>query len=50
MEDRRNEYIPCEICNVKGASEIKGGVYNGVNKMWFICRECVKKIEDRRKN
>ena len=48
MRERRNGKIPCEICEVHGASDIKGGEYNQEFKMWFVCKECVKKIKDRR--
>ena len=37
----------CEICNINPASELKGGL-NGIHKLWFICKQCIIKIEDTR--
>jgi len=48
-EDRRKIYIPCDICLTEGASEIKGGYYNMEHNIWFVCKDCLCKIEDKRK-
>ena len=42
---------PCEICEVKNATEIKGGINFLTNKrgLWYCCKDCVQKIEDERK-
>ncbi len=50
MEDKRVGVIYCEICSMKPATEIKGGVYNNLRDMWLICKECKKKIGDMRRN
>lgn len=42
--------IPCEICEINSASEIKGGVYNNERQMWLVCKECLSKINDERKS
>ena len=41
-------HIPCIICNEKPASILKGGVYDGTRDMWFVCKDCLSKIDDHR--
>jgi protein-arginine kinase activator protein McsA len=41
-------HIPCAICNEKPASILKGGVYDDKRDMWFVCKECLPKINDHR--
>ena len=50
--DDRGLHDPCEMCQKNPATEIKGGVDTdtGKRKLWYICRACVQKIEDERKN
>jgi protein-arginine kinase activator protein McsA len=47
MEDQRIT-IPCEICKVNPAKVIKGGIYDNVRELWFVCKECEKLIDDTR--
>lgn len=49
LEERRKMYVSCDICNEEPAEQIKGGNYNNEYKMWFVCKECLNKITDRRK-
>ncbi len=48
-EDRRKNQIDCDICLINPGHIIKGGIYNNIRKMWFVCKECVHKIDNQRK-
>lgn len=47
-EEKRKMQITCEICKIAPATNIKGGVYNGICEMFMCCKECISKIKDRR--
>lgn len=47
-EDKRKIGIYCEICNEIPATQIKGGSYKDIRKMWMCCVECKDKINDER--
>ena len=50
MIERRNIQLHCEICVNNSVSEIKGGKYKDIRKIWLVCKDCKKKIEDTRFN
>lgn len=44
-------YIPCEICEINPAYDVKEGVnHNGERGLWLVCKECAEKIKDERKH
>jgi hypothetical protein len=47
-EDKRKCGTYCEICNMKPATQIKGGTYKEVRKMWMCCKDCMDNINDER--
>jgi hypothetical protein len=40
--------ILCECCKKNNGSQIKGGELFGVHGLWFLCKECMKLIKERR--
>ena len=48
LEEKRKGWILCEICNIEGATDIKGGTYEGKSDMFMVCKNCKDKIKDRR--
>lgn len=51
-EDKRKNYLICEICGEPGGSDVIGGLNKETNErgLWLVCKECLQKIKDERKN
>jgi hypothetical protein len=41
-------HVPCAICGEKPASDMKGGVYNELRDVWFVCKDCLSKVDNTR--
>jgi len=50
-ENGHGVHEPCDICGVKNATQIKGGINFNTGKrgLWFCCKDCEQRIDDERK-
>jgi hypothetical protein len=49
MEERRVNYIKCEVCKNEPVSDVIGGMFNNERKIWLVCKKCKIMIKNERK-